>query len=140
MVMPGEPVPVAQAEPPLLARLTSLATRSELDKRPPRTAGQISASDLTFQASFGSLWNDLDQLGERIDADAEVPDFVIGSAAGFTTSLSVGYVVWLIRGGHILAGLMAQLPAWRFIDPLPILGALADDDDYEAYVVSLQEP
>lgn len=89
--------------------------------------------DFSFAADTSSLWGDLDRLVEQMDADARAPEYAIGAAAGFTGTISVGYVVWLVRGGHLLAGLLAQLPAWQLIDPLPILSELddADEDDEE---------
>jgi hypothetical protein len=54
---------------------------------------------------------------------------VTGGTAALSTSISVGYVVWLIRGGQVLAALMAHLPAWSLIDPLPILGSFDKRDD-----------
>lgn len=41
--------------------------------------------------------------------------------------------ITLVRGGTLLASMMASLPAWRAIDPLPVLGAMEDngDDDTE---------
>ena len=38
-----------------------------------------------------------------------------------TTSLSVGYVIWLLRGGSLFAGLLSSLPAWTALDPLSVL-------------------
>jgi hypothetical protein len=35
--------------------------------------------------------------------------------------MSVGYVVWLFRGGLLLGSLLSSLPAWHVIDPLPVL-------------------
>jgi len=43
--------------------------------------------------------------------------------------LSVGYILWLLRGGTLLASMMASLPAWRAIDPLPILEGLTGDSE-----------
>ncbi len=79
----------------------------------------------------GLLWNDLDEMQEQFDSAADVPYLALGGTASVAASLSVGYVVWLIRGGSILAGVMAQLPAWRFIDPLPILAQFDDDEEDE---------
>jgi hypothetical protein len=124
-------MPSADTSAKPIVGLTSKKTKSNHAvpaKELKQALARSSINDLTFQAAVGSLGNDLDQLGERMDADASIPDFTIGSAAGLTTTLSVGYVVCLIRGGHILAGLMAQLPAWRLIDPLPILGGLGSVD------------
>jgi hypothetical protein len=53
--------------------------------------------------------------------------WMIGSAVGVTTGLTVGYVFWTVRAGYLLTGLVAQVPAWRFVDPLPILNSLGGD-------------
>lgn len=52
---------------------------------------------------------------------------MVGSAVGLTTGLTVGYVFWTVRAGYLLTGLIAQMPAWRFVDPLPILNSLGGD-------------
>lgn len=51
---------------------------------------------------------------------------VVGTTAAVTSSLSVGYVVWLLRGGTIAASFFSSIPAWYSIDPLPIV------DSFEA--------
>jgi hypothetical protein len=43
--------------------------------------------------------------------------------------LSVGYVIWLTRGGLLLASLLSSLPAWRLIDPIAVLAQLRTDDE-----------
>ena len=48
-----------------------------------------------------------------------------------TPKLSVGYVVWLARGGVLLASLLSSMPAWRIVDPLPILSRAMDDEDVD---------
>jgi hypothetical protein len=40
---------------------------------------------------------------------------------GTGLTLSAGFVAWMVRGGALVAGLMASLPAWRHFDPVPIL-------------------
>ena len=56
-------------------------------------------------------------------------------AAGTTdvvsTTLTVGYVIWLIRGGTILASALTTLPSWIAFDPLPILNNFDDDEDVD---------
>jgi hypothetical protein len=44
-------------------------------------------------------------------------------------ALSVGMVWWAARAGGLLASLMASTPAWRHVDPLPVLGR--DEDEPE---------
>ena len=56
------------------------------------------------------------------------------------TSLTIGYVAWLIRGGVLVSNLLTSMPAWRLLDPLPILGNVksggSDDDDSLESMVS----
>lgn len=40
-----------------------------------------------------------------------------------TGTLSIGYVVWLVRGGVLMSSMLSALPAWQMIDPLPVLAA-----------------
>jgi hypothetical protein len=61
---------------------------------------------------------------------------LVASSVAVSTSLSIGYVVWLARGGVLLTSLLASMPAWRSIDPLPVLARVdargrddAEDDD-----------
>jgi hypothetical protein len=37
-------------------------------------------------------------------------------------------VSWALRGAGLLTSLLASTPAWRNLDPLPVLGADDDDD------------
>ena len=56
---------------------------------------------------------------------------VLGGSTALTTGLSVGYAIWLVRSGVIVSGVLSSLPAWRFVDPLPILQGLTPDSDDE---------
>ncbi len=85
---------------------------------------------------------ELDQLRDDVHQDAEVAQAVRVGATALSTGLSIGYVLWLLRGGLLLSSLLTSLPAWRFIDPLPVLARLetnpktdaTDDDSLEAVV------
>jgi len=68
---------------------------------------------------------ELADLGALLNDHSLLQRWMIGSAVGVTTGLTVGYVFWTVRAGYLLTGLIAQVPAWRFVDPLPILGSLA---------------
>jgi hypothetical protein len=63
----------------------------------------------------------LTRVREDAAASFEVRGALVASTAAITTSLSIGYVVWLLRGGVLLTSLLASMPAWRSIDPLPVL-------------------
>ena len=54
---------------------------------------------------------------------------LFGTSTGISTGLSVGYLIWLIRGGTLMGSVLSSLPAWRFVDPLPVLGSVVEDND-----------
>ena len=56
---------------------------------------------------------------------------VLGTSAVVSSALTVGYVTWLLRGGSLLASLLASLPAWASFYPLPVLmsGTKPDEED-----------
>ena len=59
-----------------------------------------------------------------------------------TAGLSVGYVVWLARSGVLMSSVLSSLPAWSFIDPLPVLASLQnrqEDDDEESLESMVEE-
>ena len=76
----------------------------------------------------------LDRERERQEEAASFAQTVVGGSIGLTSGLSVGYLIWLIRGGTLATSMLSSLPAWRFVDPLPVLGSLdgAGDEDDES--------
>jgi hypothetical protein len=63
-----------------------------------------------------------DELGQAMEEQAEGLSLFVDMLKGTALAFSAGFVAWLLRGGTLLAGLMASLPAWRYFDPVPILG------------------
>ncbi len=80
---------------------------------------------LSFVLHDGLLWNQLDEFRESLnqstDSDKFARNLVVGTTASIGSSLTVGYVLWLLRGGSLIASFVSTLPAWTLIDPLPIL-------------------
>jgi hypothetical protein len=79
---------------------------------------------------------ELAQAREHSVSQFEIRDAIVASSVAVTTSLSIGYVVWVLRGGVLLTSLLASMPAWRSIDPLPVLARIdargrddSDEDD-----------
>ena len=70
--------------------------------------------------------------------DSRTEELLVASTATIASGLSVGYVVWLARGGLLAASLLSSMPAWRLIDPLPVL-AYADGGDEPEQGESLVE-
>lgn len=74
---------------------------------------------------------ELDEVEEELFFDAQIPEWATGTAVATSASISVGYIVWMIRGGYVLASVISTMPVWQTMDPLPVLDALdaVDDDD-----------
>ena len=95
--------------------------------------------------SLKNLSAQADARKSEISNSATISTTVLATSTTVTSSLSVGYILWLLRGGTLLASMMASLPAWRAIDPLPILDGLSGDDEndtetLESMVESDEEP
>lgn len=99
-----------------------------------------------------ALLNDARYSGALAEAVQDIKDIrptlttaIVGGTAAVSTGLSVGYVVWTLRSGILMTSLLSSLPAWRFIDPLPILSGKVsaedeDDESLESLVADTQQP
>jgi len=70
---------------------------------------------------YEHLRNSLDAVRGEMTNETQIGKVYLGSAIVSSIGLSVGYVVWLLRGGMLLGSLLSSLPAWQILDPLPIL-------------------
>ncbi|WP_339672695.1 DUF4347 domain-containing protein [Dasania marina] len=92
--------------------------------------------------SSQNLSDSLDSMRQNFISKADRSQSILGGTVTATAGLSVGYVVWLIRSGVLLSSALSALPAWRFIDPLPILSqgksglAGGDDESLESIVAN----
>ncbi len=94
------------------------------------------SSDETTLKSAKSLIEKLDREREAEQDQALRENQVVASAITVSTGLSIGYIVWLVRGGLLVGSVLSSMPAWRWIDPLPVLSNL--DDSLEEDEESLQ--
>jgi hypothetical protein len=63
----------------------------------------------------------LDAMARQIGGRGS-PDPVSVRAVRHTfVAITVGYVVWSLRGASLIASLLTSMPLWRSLDPLPIL-------------------
>jgi VCBS repeat-containing protein len=85
-------------------------------------SGVISAN-YDFTREF---WNDLERMRQAL-TDASDSAYSIANVSLSVASLvGVGTVVWTVRSGVMLTSLVAaQMPAWRNMDPLPIVDFVA---------------
>jgi uncharacterized lipoprotein len=93
--------------------------------RPAGSATVMRASD------YQHLRDSLDAVRQEIAGESRLSKVYLGSAIVSSIGLSVGYVVWILRGGMLLASLLSSMPAWQFLDPLPILARKRKEDPSE---------
>ncbi|MCA9061894.1 MAG: DUF2341 domain-containing protein [Planctomycetaceae bacterium] len=80
----------------------------------------------------GSSWSEMKDMKSQVDGQLNLGRTVVGSVGVVTTGVSVGYLIWAVRGGMLLSGLLAQMPAWRMVDPLLIVDRLEADEEGES--------
>ena len=77
------------------------------------------------------VWHQWDALQENMETSPIL--YVVGSAGSAAGVISVGYLLWIIRGSTVITVLTSSLPSWRMVDPAAILTAyrssIDDDDD-----------
>jgi hypothetical protein len=108
-------------------QLNSLDAAAVQANEAPVTEVEIAVAAMVSEEE--GFQEELDKVQDELSELAQIEATVVGSSAVVTTGLSVGYVVWLARGGMLLASLLSSMPAWRAIDPLPVLAAFRDDDE-----------
>ena len=74
------------------------------------------------------------ELDEEERARVEV---VLNSVRITGLAFSVGAVWWAARAAGLIASLLASSPAWRHVDPLPVLGR--DEEEEEEYDVAEED-
>jgi hypothetical protein len=65
---------------------------------------------------------------DDVDERARV-EVVLNSIRMTGLALSVGAVWWAARAAGLMASLLASSPAWRHVDPLPVLGRDEEDEE-----------
>ena len=93
----------------------------------------VDAGALAFDAAL--FWDELDTLQEDVQPGLAFGTAAVGTTAALTTALSVGYVMWTLKGGYLIASALSSAPLWRMVDPLPVLHELParrSDEDEES--------
>jgi len=80
------------------------------------------------------MWEKLDEVKHDLVEENRVR-LIAGSATFVSVGASVVYLAWILRAGSLVSSLLSSMPAWTFVDPLPILDQMGgpaegeDDDD-----------
>ncbi len=72
---------------------------------------------------FAKLDAVIGELEDAVAADVAQQTHMTRIAAAAGAALSVGFVAWALRSTAVLVSLFATIPAWRTLDPLPVLAS-----------------
>jgi hypothetical protein len=67
----------------------------------------------------------------EIDEERRQIEIVLRTIRVSGIALSVGAVWWAARAAGLVASLLSTAPAWRHVDPLPVLGRDPETEDEE---------
>ncbi len=91
---------------------------------------QLFQSDDEFGISSSKRSIDLLEANrEQLAAGAQQVRIVVGTTVTVSAGFSIGYLVMLARGGLLLSSVLSSLPAWRWVDPVPVLQSFGDEHD-----------
>jgi len=96
----------------------------ELDFRPSDL--RVVTDNTYFRDALAGVDRDLNEANGEIASR-----YQIGSETVFGVSLSAtaGVLVWALRGGALLASVVAATPLWSSIDPMRVTGGRDDDSE-----------
>ncbi|MDJ0848644.1 MAG: DUF4347 domain-containing protein [Myxococcota bacterium] len=91
----------------------------------------VVSRDLGFLQSASEFLRDLDRVRGEAEAQTLLQQTLVGTSAVLSAGLSIGYLIWLTRGGLLVASLASSIPFWRLVDPIPVLASLgvAEEED-----------
>lgn len=130
--LPADGQQLTQDAPQVQADLALLS-----DLYPERSLGLVLGSSSSANRDLDEAVN---QMLNGLQDQESLQEQALAGSLAVSTSVSLGYMVWLARGGALLASLASSLPAWAMVDPLPVLsryrsrpsGNQAEDADANA--------
>ena len=78
---------------------------------------------------FATILARAPQLDQTNDSQERYLQVVLDGVKVTGLAMSVGVVWWALRASSLVASLLASAPAWRHIDPLPVLGRGDEDEE-----------
>jgi hypothetical protein len=102
--------------------MTSGATvRADLTVAEPLPEAAPLEDDIPAEVSVAWLPSEENATAREKTAEEQQVETVVTGVRMASVGLSVGVVSWVLRAGGIASSLLAGVPAWRYLDPLPIL-------------------
>lgn len=93
------------------------------------TAGfDLNGRPLKVIINLNKVWEQFASLEESLQQQPRSGLQIAGLGVDLgtvTLAASLGYVLWFLRGGALLATILTQLPTWKLVDPLVVMDSYA---------------
>ncbi len=97
-----------------------------------RSVTTSASIDHALMVSPGVMWNELDQQRQFVESQIKNDLVVMGVAGATASSFTVAILSVAMRTGLLASGLLAQMPAWKSLDPLLVMQGLGESGDAES--------
>ncbi|WP_146413189.1 cadherin domain-containing protein [Crateriforma conspicua] len=122
-------------------------SRGSSSDNPNGDGDENSSIDFALASTLGGetemrQWKAMDQLRDDLLGDVQYESIVVGFAVSTAVAVSIGQAVWVVNAGYLASSALFVLPAWRTLDPLPVLDTMDGkfDDDDESLDSILDDP
>src|SRR5262249_7741928 len=92
---------------------------------PSQKVETVPAQVFAFLAPQSQMLKNLDTVKSNMASEKPLK-VAAGSATVVSFGASAAYLIWLLRGGSLLSSLLSIFPAWKSMDPLPVLDSFAN--------------
>jgi hypothetical protein len=96
-------------------------TPDPVEKQPPAVPDGGETPAPVIRIANPTLAVRLDAMARQIGSRGKAEPMTVRAVKQTFVAITVGYVVWSLRGASLLASLLTSMPLWRSLDPLPIL-------------------
>lgn len=87
--------------------------------------GETADPATQFQFALDDMRSQLERAAnQKFSGDMAIGDIIRITAS----SVSAGFLAWLLRAGPLVASVVSTLPAWSRFDPLPVLMSGKDEE------------
>jgi VCBS repeat-containing protein len=125
--VPGGTVLREKTSVPVMGMPTVRAEGETIDTKPLRSEIEVEP----IRAEMQVLPMRRDAFDNPEDEERQTIEVIMSSVRITGLAFSVGAVWWAARAAGLMASLLASSPAWRHVDPLPVLGR--DDEEEEQW-------
>ncbi len=107
------------------AKAVSVATTAPIDLKPsaasPLQLGTVEIAPINRTEIVRELDRGQSDAWDQGAADDARLKLRVGLASAIGSTAASAYLLWLVRGGGVLASLLSSAPAWKLVDPLFVL-------------------